>query len=105
MPHAAGSYNNNDLAYLHMSRTVFGYSTIPPPPQLVELKNGETYNGHLASCDHWMNLNLREVILTSRVMPRSRSLPFVLHAAPFGMGTGGEPWCDLLVCFPTWQRC
>ena len=24
--------------------------------QLVELKNGETYNGHLVSCDNWMNI-------------------------------------------------
>ena len=29
-------------------------------PMLVELKNGETYNGHLVSCDNWMNINLRE---------------------------------------------
>ncbi|XP_076765638.1 U6 snRNA-associated Sm-like protein LSm4 isoform X2 [Xylocopa sonorina] len=29
-------------------------------PMLVELKNGETYNGHLVSCDSWMNINLRE---------------------------------------------
>lgn len=36
-------------------------------PQLVELKNGETYNGHLVSCDTWMNINLREVICTSKV--------------------------------------
>lgn len=35
--------------------------------QLVELKNGETYNGHLVSCDNWMNINLREVICTSKV--------------------------------------
>lgn len=35
--------------------------------QLVELKNGETYNGHLVCCDSWMNINLREVICTSRV--------------------------------------
>ncbi|CAL7939441.1 U6 snRNA-associated Sm-like protein LSm4 isoform X1 [Xylocopa sonorina] len=35
-------------------------------PMLVELKNGETYNGHLVSCDSWMNINLREVICTSR---------------------------------------
>uniref|UniRef100_A0A4W3H4I0 U6 snRNA-associated Sm-like protein LSm4 n=1 Tax=Callorhinchus milii TaxID=7868 RepID=A0A4W3H4I0_CALMI len=35
-------------------------------PKLVELKNGETYNGHLVSCDNWMNINLREVICTSR---------------------------------------
>ncbi|XP_038632508.1 U6 snRNA-associated Sm-like protein LSm4 [Scyliorhinus canicula] len=34
--------------------------------ELVELKNGETYNGHLVSCDNWMNINLREVICTSR---------------------------------------
>ena len=33
---------------------------------LVELKNGETYNGHLVTCDNWMNINLREVICTSR---------------------------------------
>ncbi|XP_059480424.1 U6 snRNA-associated Sm-like protein LSm4 [Neocloeon triangulifer] len=35
-------------------------------PMLVELKNGETYNGHLVNCDSWMNINLREVICTSR---------------------------------------
>merc|ERR1711893_588933 len=35
-------------------------------PMLVELKNGETYNGHLVQCDNWMNLQLREVICTSR---------------------------------------
>jgi len=34
---------------------------------LVELKNGETYNGHLVNCDNWMNINLRDVICTSRV--------------------------------------
>lgn len=33
---------------------------------LVELKNGETYNGHLVSCDNWMNINLKDVICTSR---------------------------------------
>ena len=35
-------------------------------PILVELKNGETYNGNLVNCDSWMNVNLREVICTSR---------------------------------------
>lgn len=34
---------------------------------LVELKNGETLNGHLVSCDTWMNLTLREVVQTSPV--------------------------------------
>ena len=33
----------------------------------MELKNGETYNGHLVNCDNWMNIQLREVICTSRV--------------------------------------
>ena len=35
-------------------------------PMMVELKNGETYNGVLLSCDHWMNLHLKDVILTSK---------------------------------------
>ncbi|XP_050714050.1 U6 snRNA-associated Sm-like protein LSm4 isoform X1 [Eriocheir sinensis] len=35
-------------------------------PMLVELKNGETYNGNLVSCDNWMNINLKDVICTSR---------------------------------------
>ncbi|KAI1208049.1 uncharacterized protein F4807DRAFT_432995 [Annulohypoxylon truncatum] len=34
-------------------------------PMLVELKNGETLNGHLIQCDTWMNLTLKEVIQTS----------------------------------------
>ena len=32
----------------------------------MELKNGETYNGHLVSCDTWMNVHLKEVICTSK---------------------------------------
>lgn len=44
-------------------------------PMLVELKNGETYNGHLVSCDNWMNIQLREVILTSREGDRFWRLP------------------------------
>ncbi|KAJ9107276.1 hypothetical protein QFC21_000723 [Naganishia friedmannii] len=32
---------------------------------LVELKNGETYNGHMIACDNFMNVTLRDVILTS----------------------------------------
>lgn len=40
---------------------------------LVELKNGETLNGHLVSCDTWMNLTLKEVVQTSPVCaPYSR---------------------------------
>ncbi|KAI1285348.1 U6 snRNA-associated Sm-like protein LSm4 [Halotydeus destructor] len=44
-------------------------------PMLVELKNGETYNGHLVSCDTWMNVNLREVICTSRDGDRFWRMP------------------------------
>lgn len=44
-------------------------------PMLVELKNGETYNGHLVSCDNWMNINLREVICTSRDGDRFWKMP------------------------------
>jgi U6 snRNA-associated Sm-like protein LSm4 len=32
---------------------------------LVELKSGETFNGHLVNCDSWMNIILKEVIKTS----------------------------------------
>lgn len=31
---------------------------------LVELKDGETLNGHLVNCDTWMNLTLKEVVQT-----------------------------------------
>ncbi|ODV63407.1 U6 snRNA complex subunit LSM4 [Ascoidea rubescens DSM 1968] len=34
-------------------------------PISVELKNGETLNGHLVNCDSWMNLTLKDVIQTS----------------------------------------
>jgi len=33
--------------------------------QLVELKNGETFNGHLVNCDNYMNITLREVYQTN----------------------------------------
>ncbi|KAL0481106.1 U6 snRNA-associated Sm-like protein LSm4 [Acrasis kona] len=33
---------------------------------MVELKNGETFNGTLVNCDSWMNLNLKDVVCTSR---------------------------------------
>ncbi|KAI9715939.1 MAG: RNA processing protein [Chrysothrix sp. TS-e1954] len=40
-------------------------TTAQGQPMLVELKNGETLNGHLVNCDTWMNLTLREVVQTS----------------------------------------
>ncbi|PRP74636.1 hypothetical protein PROFUN_03558 [Planoprotostelium fungivorum] len=45
---------------LSLLRTAQGH------PVLVELKNGDTYNGYLVSCDSWMNINLRRVIHTSK---------------------------------------
>ena len=45
---------------LSLLKTAFGN------PMLVELKNGETYNGNLVSCDTWMNVHLKEVICTSK---------------------------------------
>lgn len=73
------------LLYLLLSRpppvsnAIIHSCSIPPRPtllsglsihptahnQLVELKNGETFNGHLAACDNFMNLILREVFQTS----------------------------------------
>ncbi|KAF2861660.1 Sm-like ribonucleoprotein [Piedraia hortae CBS 480.64] len=34
-------------------------------PMLIELKSGETLNGHLVSCDTYMNLTLKEVVQTN----------------------------------------
>ncbi|THD28572.1 LSM4 U6 small nuclear RNA and mRNA degradation-associated [Fasciola hepatica] len=44
-------------------------------PMLVELKSGETYNGHLVACDDWMNVHLKEVICTSRDGDRFWKMP------------------------------
>lgn len=52
-----------------------GLNLKSPIFQLVELKNGETYNGHLVSCDTWMNINLREVICTSKDGDRFWRMP------------------------------
>ena len=63
--------------------------------QLVELKNGETYNGNLVSVDQYMNLSLSDVICTSKdgarcaralssptLSPAPQSLSRVLHRPP-----------------------
>ncbi|OAF70783.1 putative U6 snRNA-associated Sm-like protein LSm4 [Intoshia linei] len=44
-------------------------------PLLVELKNGETYNGHLKNCDNWMNIHLCEVICTSKDGTKFTKMP------------------------------
>ena len=38
----------------------------PNHPILVELKSGEAYSGVLAECDGWMNIRLRDAVLTSK---------------------------------------
>lgn len=38
----------------------------PNHPVLVELKSGEAYSGVLAECDGWMNIRLRDAVLTSK---------------------------------------
>ncbi|GAA5980022.1 hypothetical protein JCM10908_001502 [Rhodotorula pacifica] len=44
-------------------------------PMLVELKNGETFNGHLVACDNFMNLTIKEVYQTSADGERFWKLP------------------------------
>lgn len=36
-------------------------------PTLVELKSGATLNGNLVACDTWMNITLKDVVLTNKV--------------------------------------
>lgn len=35
-------------------------------PILVELKSGEAYSGVLAECDGWMNIHMKDAVLTSK---------------------------------------
>lgn len=42
---------------------------------LVELKNGETYNGVLLNCDPYMNMNLQNVVCTSRDADKFWKIP------------------------------
>ena len=44
-------------------------------PMLIELKNGDTYNGRLVSCNTFMNIHLRDVICTSRDGDRFWKIP------------------------------
>ncbi|XP_073113880.1 sm-like protein LSM4 isoform X1 [Elaeis guineensis] len=62
-------YLAGDKLPLSLLKTAQGH------PMLVELKNGETYNGHLVNCDTWMNIHLREVICTSKDGDRFWRMP------------------------------
>ena len=50
-------------------------STATGQAMLIELKNGDTYNGKLVGADTWMNVNLEDVICTSRDGDRFWKLP------------------------------
>ncbi|URD90780.1 hypothetical protein MUK42_27258 [Musa troglodytarum] len=63
------NYLNDVNLPLSLLKTAQGH------PMLVELKNGETYNGHLVNCDTWMNIHLREVICTSKDGDRFWRMP------------------------------
>jgi hypothetical protein len=43
----------------------------------VELKNGDTYNGHLVGVDNFMNVSLRDVVCTSKEGDKFWSMPEV----------------------------
>lgn len=62
---------------------------------LVELKNGETLNGHLVTCDNFMNLILREVVQTSPEGDRFFRLPEVYirgnNVSPLMSNPNSEP--------------
>uniref|UniRef100_A0A1A9UWW0 U6 snRNA-associated Sm-like protein LSm4 n=1 Tax=Glossina austeni TaxID=7395 RepID=A0A1A9UWW0_GLOAU len=66
------SYYNNetmlsgDMQQLQTSSMAAKLPIARNVSMLVELKNCETYNGHLFSCDSWMNINLRDVMCTSK---------------------------------------
>lgn len=65
---------------------------------LVELKNGETLNGHLVNCDTWMNLTLKEVVQTSPEGDRFYRLAEVYVR---GNNVGGGHSC--FETFPFWS--
>ncbi|XP_015875093.2 sm-like protein LSM4 isoform X1 [Ziziphus jujuba] len=63
------------LRWLSLQLPLSLLKTAQGHPMLVELKNGETYNGHLVNCDTWMNIHLREVICTSKDGDRFWRMP------------------------------
>lgn len=66
---------------------------------LVELKNGETLNGHLVSCDTWMNLTMKEVVQTSPEADKFVRLPEV-YVKGNNVGFSNVPPRSLFQCPP-----
>lgn len=86
--------------------------------QLVELRNGETYNGHLVNCDTWMNTHLWEVICTSKVISLLGKYIYMLciilqmDATLFAPGTTfpfiwltGKVWMDEQTHMESYMSC
>ena len=67
------SHSTSRLFPFKLPLTLLNVST--GSPLLVELKGGDTYNGRLVSCDSWMNMNLTDVICTSKDGDRFWKLP------------------------------
>ncbi|EPY79935.1 hypothetical protein CB1_000878033 [Camelus ferus] len=76
-----------------------GSGRVPADTMLVELKNGETYNGHLVSCDNWMNINLREVICTSRVSPLCPEFAPAAWGPKDSTGMDGDKFWRMPECY------
>lgn len=69
---------------------------------LVELKNGETLNGHLVNCDTYMNLTLKEVVQTSPDGDKFFRLP---ECYVRGNNVSAVPWTRAIEAVntdPTW---
>lgn len=79
-------------------------SITPSHAQLVELKNGVTFNGHLVDCDNFMNVTLREVYQTSADGERFWKMKEMFikgNVVRTGLCSGGSlcsPSCRLLPC-------
>lgn len=65
MQHRANRWCVDTPGHLQATKQATWLMTVRP--QLVELKNGETFNGHLIACDNFMNLTLKEAYETSAV--------------------------------------
>ncbi|KAI6184995.1 U6 snRNA-associated Sm-like protein LSm4 [Aphelenchoides bicaudatus] len=70
-------WNNEFKARVNMVLPLSLLKTAQNHPMLIELKNGETYNGVLISCDSWMNVHLRDAICTSKDGDRFTKIPEV----------------------------
>lgn len=65
---------------------------------MVELKNGESFNGHLVDCDTFMNITLREVYQTSAESDRFWKLKEVYIR---GSTVGSTPLISRVSIHPT----